>query len=180
MPNIRGMENPHTSASKIATERSLSARATARLAERDDLPTPPLPEAISRQRVLVSLNGSVSLRVLWLSVSAIGFVFWLLGLCWCYGLCCCCGLYGVAACIAQLLMLALPSYLLDTRIFVAMRHYFDHASTSPLRPVAKEAMLAALEVCGDPGRIYAEALEARGLVEQAREQVAHSNENSSV
>lgn len=72
-------------------------------------------------------------------------------------------------------MLALPSYLLDTRIsreLVAMRHYFDHASTSPLRPVAKEAMLAALEVCGDPGRIYAEALEARGLVEQSREQVA--------
>ena len=33
-------------------------------------------------------------------------------------------------------------------------------------------MLAALEVCGDPGRIYSEALEARVLVEQAREQVA--------
>ena len=33
-------------------------------------------------------------------------------------------------------------------------------------------MVAALEVCGDPGRIYSEALEARVLVEQAREQVA--------
>lgn len=33
-------------------------------------------------------------------------------------------------------------------------------------------MLVALEVCGDPGRIYSEALEARVLVEQAREQVA--------
>lgn len=33
-------------------------------------------------------------------------------------------------------------------------------------------MLGALEVCGDPGRIYSEALEARVLVEQAREQVA--------
>ena len=33
-------------------------------------------------------------------------------------------------------------------------------------------MVAALEVCGDPGRIYSEALEARVLVEQARGQVA--------
>ena len=33
-------------------------------------------------------------------------------------------------------------------------------------------MVSALEVCGDPGRIYSEALEARVLVEQAREQVA--------
>ena len=33
-------------------------------------------------------------------------------------------------------------------------------------------MVAALEVCGDPGRIYSEALKARVLVEQAREQVA--------
>ena len=33
-------------------------------------------------------------------------------------------------------------------------------------------MLGALEVCGDPGRIYSEALEARVLVEQARERVA--------
>ena len=33
-------------------------------------------------------------------------------------------------------------------------------------------MLGALEVCGDPGRIYSEALEARVLVEQSREQVA--------
>lgn len=53
-----------------------------------------------------------------------------------------------------------------------VRHYFDHASTSPLRPEGREAILGALEVCGDPGRIYSEALEARVLVEQAREQVA--------
>ena len=53
-----------------------------------------------------------------------------------------------------------------------MRRYFDHASTSPLRPEGREAILGALEVCGDPGRIYSEALEARVLVEQAREQVS--------
>ena len=33
-------------------------------------------------------------------------------------------------------------------------------------------MVGALEVCGDPGRIYSEALDARVLAEQAREQVA--------
>lgn len=32
-------------------------------------------------------------------------------------------------------------------------------------------MLNALEVCGDPGRIYSEALESRAMVEHAREQV---------
>ena len=53
-----------------------------------------------------------------------------------------------------------------------VRRYFDHASTSPLRPEGREAILGALEVCGDPGRIYSEALEARVLVEQAREQVS--------
>ena len=72
MPSMRGMEKPHTSASKTATWRSLRARATARLAERDDLPTPPLPDAISRQRVLLagSLKGSVSVSVLSLSVGS--------------------------------------------------------------------------------------------------------------
>lgn len=61
---------------------------------------------------------------------------------------------------------------MGSRIFLPVRHYFDHASTSPLRIEAREAMLDALEVCGDPGRIYSEALEARVLAEQAREQVA--------
>lgn len=34
-------------------------------------------------------------------------------------------------------------------------------------------MVTALEACGDPGRIHTEALEARVVVERAREQVAH-------
>ena len=53
------------------------------------------------------------------------------------------------------------------------RHYLDHASTSPTRPAAIDAMVAALrDLAGDPGRIHAEGLAARGAVEQARDQVA--------
>lgn len=53
------------------------------------------------------------------------------------------------------------------------RHYLDHASTSPLRPVAREALIEALgEPGGDPGRIHAEGLAARYRVESAREDVA--------
>ncbi len=52
------------------------------------------------------------------------------------------------------------------------RHYLDHASTAPLRPEARAAMVAALEEpAGDPGRIHAEGLAARHTVEQAREHV---------
>ncbi|CAN5532046.1 cysteine desulfurase NifS [soil metagenome] len=53
------------------------------------------------------------------------------------------------------------------------RHYLDHASTSPLRPEARAAMVAVLDgPAGDPGRIHAEGLGARVVLEQAREQVA--------
>lgn len=52
------------------------------------------------------------------------------------------------------------------------RHYLDHASTSPLRPEALALMTEWLGKAGDPGRIYAEGLEARVAVETAREQVA--------
>ena len=39
------------------------------------------------------------------------------------------------------------------------RSYLDHASTVPLRPEARDAMVAALdELVGDPGRIHEEGL----------------------
>ncbi|MFA5565694.1 MAG: cysteine desulfurase family protein [Acidimicrobiia bacterium] len=54
------------------------------------------------------------------------------------------------------------------------QHYFDHASTSPMRPETKAAYLSAIEKnLGDPSRIHAPGLEARVTVEHAREQVAH-------
>ncbi|HEV7863431.1 MAG TPA: aminotransferase class V-fold PLP-dependent enzyme, partial [Acidimicrobiia bacterium] len=52
------------------------------------------------------------------------------------------------------------------------RAYLDHASSSPLRPVAYEAMLPWLAQPGDPGRIHAEGRAARVALEEAREQVA--------
>ncbi|MBI2169986.1 MAG: aminotransferase class V-fold PLP-dependent enzyme [Actinobacteria bacterium] len=52
------------------------------------------------------------------------------------------------------------------------RHYFDHASSSPLRPRALEAMLPYLtEHHADPGRVHTEGHATRAAVEAAREQV---------
>lgn len=57
-----------------------------------------------------------------------------------------------------------------------MRAYLDHASTSPLRPQALEAMLPWLDgragVAADPGRVHTEGRIVRHAIEQAREQVA--------
>ena len=55
-----------------------------------------------------------------------------------------------------------------------MRAYLDHASTTPLRPAARAAMVEWLERggAGDPSRLHAEAMAARMAVEQARELVA--------
>jgi cysteine desulfurase len=55
---------------------------------------------------------------------------------------------------------------------VTTRSYLDHASTSPLRPEARAAFVAAFDLVGDPGRIHAEGLTTRVTVEQARAQVA--------
>ena len=58
IPIIRGIENPHTSASSSATRRPWRAMATARLAASDDLPTPPLPEAMAMTRDRPSTPGA--------------------------------------------------------------------------------------------------------------------------
>jgi cysteine desulfurase len=53
------------------------------------------------------------------------------------------------------------------------RAYLDHASTSPLRPAALEAMLPFLrEHHADPGRLHAEGRVTRVALEEAREHVA--------
>jgi cysteine desulfurase len=55
------------------------------------------------------------------------------------------------------------------------RHYLDHASTSPMRPEAVEAMMAWLRADGsggDPARIHVEGQTARVAVEEAREEIA--------
>jgi cysteine desulfurase len=53
------------------------------------------------------------------------------------------------------------------------RTYLDYNATAPLRPEARAAMLAALDVVGNPSSVHAEGREARALVEAAREDVAH-------
>jgi cysteine desulfurase len=52
------------------------------------------------------------------------------------------------------------------------RVYLDHASTSPLRPEARAALVEQLDRAGDPARIHAEGLAARVAVEEARKEVA--------
>ncbi|WP_156332434.1 aminotransferase class V-fold PLP-dependent enzyme, partial [Rhodopseudomonas sp. AAP120] len=52
------------------------------------------------------------------------------------------------------------------------RVYLDWNATTPLRPEARAAMVAALELAGNPSSIHAEGRAARGLVEQARAAVA--------
>jgi cysteine desulfurase len=52
------------------------------------------------------------------------------------------------------------------------RAYLDHASTSPTRPEAVDAMLPWFTVAADPGRVHTEGHAARVAVEVAREQVA--------
>ena len=51
------------------------------------------------------------------------------------------------------------------------RTYLDYNATAPLRPEAREALLAALEI-GNPSSVHEEGRKARALVEAARADVA--------
>jgi cysteine desulfurase len=55
---------------------------------------------------------------------------------------------------------------------MSARTYLDHNASAPLRPEARAAMLAALDVTGNPSSVHAEGRAARALIETAREQVA--------
>ena len=52
------------------------------------------------------------------------------------------------------------------------RAYLDHNATAPLLPEAREAMIAALELAGNPSSVHAEGRKARGVIEEARRAVA--------
>ncbi len=52
------------------------------------------------------------------------------------------------------------------------RVYLDWNATAPLRPEARAAMVAALDVAGNPSSVHAEGRAAKMLVERAREDVA--------
>lgn len=53
-----------------------------------------------------------------------------------------------------------------------MRVYLDHNATTPLRAQARAAMIAAMDVCGNPSSVHAEGRAAKAVVEKARAQVA--------
>lgn len=52
------------------------------------------------------------------------------------------------------------------------RTYLDWNATAPLRPEARAAMIAAMDVVGNPSSVHAEGRAAKGLIETARRQVA--------
>ncbi|GFO81112.1 MAG: cysteine desulfurase [Methyloceanibacter sp.] len=52
------------------------------------------------------------------------------------------------------------------------RAYLDHNATSPLRPEVREAVLAAMDLEGNPSSVHAEGRAARQVVEEARIKVA--------
>jgi cysteine desulfurase len=56
--------------------------------------------------------------------------------------------------------------------FMPDRVYLDWNATTPLRPEARAAITAALDLVGNPSSIHAEGRAARLLVEQARAEVA--------
>lgn len=52
------------------------------------------------------------------------------------------------------------------------RVYLDHNATTPLRPEARTAMCAAMDVVGNPSSVHAEGRAAKALIERARAQIA--------
>src|SRR5258706_11233076 len=52
------------------------------------------------------------------------------------------------------------------------RVYLDWNATAPLRPEARAAMTAALDLVGNPSSVHHEGRAARRLIEEARERVA--------
>ncbi len=52
------------------------------------------------------------------------------------------------------------------------RHYLDWNATAPLRGEARNAMIEAMDLVGNPSSVHAEGRRARRIVEDAREKVA--------
>lgn len=54
----------------------------------------------------------------------------------------------------------------------ASRTYLDHNASAPLRPAARDAIVAALDVFGNASSVHGEGRRARAIVDEAREAVA--------
>lgn len=55
---------------------------------------------------------------------------------------------------------------------MAPRTYLDWNATTPLRPEARAAMIAAMDVVGNPSSVHAEGRAAKSLMERARAEIA--------
>lgn len=55
---------------------------------------------------------------------------------------------------------------------MSSRVYLDWNATTPLRPEARAAMIAAMDVVGNPSSVHAEGRAAKSLIEKARAKVA--------
>jgi cysteine desulfurase len=55
---------------------------------------------------------------------------------------------------------------------MASRVYLDWNASAPLRPQARDALAAALELTGNPSSVHGEGRAARRVIEQARDEVA--------
>jgi cysteine desulfurase len=60
----------------------------------------------------------------------------------------------------------------DSEAMAAKRIYLDHNASAPLKPAARAAMLAALDVDANPSSVHADGRNARRIVETARREVA--------
>ena len=54
------------------------------------------------------------------------------------------------------------------------RVYLDHNATTPLRSDARAAMIAAMDVVGNPSSVHAEGRAAKAILEKAREELSES------
>lgn len=52
------------------------------------------------------------------------------------------------------------------------RIYLDHNATTPLRPEARDAMIAAMDQFGNPSSVHAEGRAAKSIIEKARAQIS--------
>ena len=53
-----------------------------------------------------------------------------------------------------------------------MRCYLDHNATTPLRPEARDAMIAAMDIAGNPSSVHAEGRAAKSSLEKSRAAIA--------
>lgn len=54
------------------------------------------------------------------------------------------------------------------------RVYLDHNATAPLRPEARDAMIAAMDVVGNPSSVHAEGRAAKALMERCRAEISEA------